>query len=734
MRTGPAHPAQRVSVIVPVYNVQAYVADCLASITAQTHRELEIIVVDDGSTDGSGEVCDRLAARDPRITVVHQANRGLSGARNTGLDHATGDFLALVDGDDILAPEFVAELLADCLEFDADLVVTGLTPFERSAPVFQVDSAREVLGTPEEIERLVTGTPTRWEGPTKLYSSTLFDGLRFREGTLYEDLELCPRVLPRIRRAVVRADRLYGYRQRSGSIMDRTRAGLSPDLIEVLERNIAFTNQHFPPDAARRLRRSFLVHAARSLEYLAPGDAWTASRGFRRAHRLFISRHARSIASDCGLSPAYRGLMLLSGLSTNGFRRAFAVARWSKANLPVTLSRVSSPAARDTTVREGSTALTSGTRPSSPPRAVSFVYRGQLDIERSRIAFLLAAACRAFESVDVVHLSPGLGSDSEALRTFTSGFPGVRSVTTLPAGPRGALDTRRRLSRLLVPDARQVIGVGFSAGPFIPGRLAVWCINGIPEERLLTNDSRGHRLAVQAAWKMAGRVRAGSVVVVSQPMARLAAGRLRPADTLVIPNTVDTDEFRVEAAAAPEFLTYQGGGAPWQGLERLAQVWSALHRQEPHVRFRVISRDPRTQVLADGLPDEAIEFVSADDPREVGAWLTQARLGFLYRAPNLVNEVSWPMKFGEYLAAGVPVVLSRCGWDLEGVVRRHECGMIVRWEDPPERTADLIAGYLHRLGDDRPTGLVSAVAELKHDAWLDKLASRLQRAVEGRAV
>ncbi|HNQ06290.1 MAG TPA: glycosyltransferase, partial [Tetrasphaera sp.] len=165
----PGDPRPRVSVIVPVYNVRNFVVECLASITSQTHRNLQIIVVDDGSTDGSGETCDQLGASDPRIEVIHQANAGLSGARNTGLDRATGGYVTLVDGDDLVAPDFVATLLADCLAHDADLAVTGFVPFDHEHPRFRVEETVEVLRTPEELEQLVTGLPPKWEGPTKLY-------------------------------------------------------------------------------------------------------------------------------------------------------------------------------------------------------------------------------------------------------------------------------------------------------------------------------------------------------------------------------------------------------------------------------------------------------------------------------------------------------------------------------------------------------------------------------------
>ena len=100
-----------VSVIVPVYNVSPYLREAIDSVINQTYKELEIIIVDDGSTDGSGAICEEYASSDSRIKLIHQSNRGLSGARNTGLECATGDFVAFVDSDDSISPVFIETLV-----------------------------------------------------------------------------------------------------------------------------------------------------------------------------------------------------------------------------------------------------------------------------------------------------------------------------------------------------------------------------------------------------------------------------------------------------------------------------------------------------------------------------------------------------------------------------------------------------------------------------------------------
>ena len=115
-----------VSVIVPVYNVRKFLPACVASVRGQTMKDLELILVDDGSTDGSGELCDALAKKDARIRVLHTENGGQGRARNLGLDIARGEYVAFVDADDAATPEMLAAALAQARQENADMVVFGM--------------------------------------------------------------------------------------------------------------------------------------------------------------------------------------------------------------------------------------------------------------------------------------------------------------------------------------------------------------------------------------------------------------------------------------------------------------------------------------------------------------------------------------------------------------------------------------------------------------------------------
>lgn len=361
---------------------------------------------------------------------------------------------------------------------------------------------------------------------------------------------------------------------------------------------------------------------------------------------------------------------------------------------------------------------------------ISIVYRGQLEIERSRIEFIISAASLVCDFIDFIHLSPGIGSDEEDLRAFVSSFPRVRRAEFVSAPMRRSKSARRQLMKLIEKEAPAMVVVGFSAWPFVRGiPCTAWCINGIPEERLLTSPSRFNRAAVRGSWLGAKTVRPHLTVAVSDPMARLIASRTRSRRIVAIPNAVDRSTYQIADGQPPTHLTYQGGGSPWQGLERLSQVWAEIHALDPDVKFRVISTDTRTRVLGRGLPSSAIDFTSAKDAQGVAALLSEVRLGFLYREPTLVNCVSWPMKFGEYLAAGAPVVVSDCGWDLAEIVKKHDAGLVVSWDAPPRTTAYAITEYLIRLDGKRPSGVCTAAQSLDSSMWQQRLAGALQEAI-----
>ncbi len=209
-----------ISVIIPVYNVKDYLADCVDSILRQTVRELEIILVDDGSTDGSAELCDAYEKSDERIFVLHQKNAGLGPARNAGLQIAKASWIAFVDSDDYVQNDMYEQLLHAACEQKAAMAVCGYfevhgTRLER----FPRKNIPECLTAKEAIEQSLTEGSFGCFAWNKLYKAELWSNIRFPEpNCAYEDMAIMYRVFEKAARISYLNKPLYYYRQRKGSI------------------------------------------------------------------------------------------------------------------------------------------------------------------------------------------------------------------------------------------------------------------------------------------------------------------------------------------------------------------------------------------------------------------------------------------------------------------------------------------------------------------------------------
>ena len=208
---------QTISVIVPVFNVAGYLPQCVDSILSQDYGNLEVILIDDGSTDGSGEICDRYAALDSRVRVIHQKNGGAAAAKNAGLRLATGEYLAFADSDDYLEPGAYGFLMKVLLETGADAVQGSFREVYRNRAEEQRIS-EEILEGYDYLLRFPKdfSCALLWN---KLYRRALFDGVFFEEGHKIDDEYFTYQGFLQPRK-VVRMDRVvYNYRKRASSVM-----------------------------------------------------------------------------------------------------------------------------------------------------------------------------------------------------------------------------------------------------------------------------------------------------------------------------------------------------------------------------------------------------------------------------------------------------------------------------------------------------------------------------------
>ncbi len=209
-----------ISVIIPAYNVLPYLERCVQSIVCQTYTDLEIILVNDGSTDGTGGLCDRLAKTDSRIKVVHKENGGLSDARNAGIDVAKGEFYSFIDGDDYIEPDTYEAMIAEMKDASVSIVVGGVEHVDgpndtiiRVCPKRMRFSKEEAFKNLFGMERYITESSCN-----KLFRASLFENIRYKKGIINEDMELLPRVLDLSDSVVLLNKVIYHYIKRPNSL------------------------------------------------------------------------------------------------------------------------------------------------------------------------------------------------------------------------------------------------------------------------------------------------------------------------------------------------------------------------------------------------------------------------------------------------------------------------------------------------------------------------------------
>jgi len=319
------------SIVLPVYQVGMYLRECLDSILQQNYAHFELILVDDGSTDESGEICDEYAQLDHRVRVIHQQNAGQSAARNRGIDLAAGRYIGFVDSDDWIDADMYQTLMHDAEANDADIACCGFR-------IVAEDGARRDNLSAETKETAV------WEGDdvllnlytdfspcNKIYRVTLFTQIRYPVGKLYEDARTTYRLAALTKTATMNYQQKYNYRQRHGSSMRELEIDSALDRLSVWDEIAAFMLPKFPDlkyiinarknrlifeyalffanngesDSVRRLRR-----------YMAPTDQFFM---FSRMDKLAWALFCQSVIAFTLAAQGMRVLRKLLNTHQGGF-------------------------------------------------------------------------------------------------------------------------------------------------------------------------------------------------------------------------------------------------------------------------------------------------------------------------------------------------------------------------------------------------------------------------------
>jgi len=242
-----------ISIIIPIYKVEPYLQKCVDSVLAQTYAYLEVILVDDGSPDNCGKICDEYAKKDGRVRVVHKENGGLSDARNAGLGIAEGEYISFIDSDDFITQHYVEYLYGLITKYDADISSCNYLPLREDGSVIKSrDSLIEDKFYDKENFKEMFSAMLYEENTTiydsacvRLYKKTLFSDIQFPKGKLFEDVRTVPWLLQKARKIIFGKEKHYFYQIRQNSIVTQKFSEKNYDFINAIEEMCQFIGNNY---------------------------------------------------------------------------------------------------------------------------------------------------------------------------------------------------------------------------------------------------------------------------------------------------------------------------------------------------------------------------------------------------------------------------------------------------------------------------------------------------------
>ena len=299
----PKNKSPLVSVVVPIYNTEKYLRNCLDSIIAQTNQNLEILLVDDGSTDSSGKICDDYASnakKDKRIKVIHQKNTGLSSARNTGINHSSGEYLTFVDSDDYIATQMIEKMLQAINESHAEIAVCSFMetyPNDKTTHFNNHHYPRKLLSTKDALESMLSEKGFMVSATMKLYPRSFFKNVSFPICKLHEDVGTTYKLILQANKIIFLPEEYYYYCHHHDSIVSKFDEHKF-DLISLTDQMCDEIDQHFPDliniTKERRMRARFSI-----LRQIPTKHPKTKSLlDYLKTNRVFITQNPSATKAD----------------------------------------------------------------------------------------------------------------------------------------------------------------------------------------------------------------------------------------------------------------------------------------------------------------------------------------------------------------------------------------------------------------------------------------------------
>lgn len=226
----------RISVIIPVYNVEQYLRRCIISVLNQKFRNIEVILVNDGSTDQSGSICDEFARLDSRIVVIHQENLGPGNARNVGTSHATGDYIAYIDGDDYADLDMLQIMYDLLVHYEADVAICGVRHIYENGNIIQsIENNKFICTGLEALKEALIGKRIIMSSCNKLIKRDFISTLSFAENSNYEDALFTVQLFLSVQKVVATEQSFYNYCHREGSLTSSSYSQRDVDAISIYQ-------------------------------------------------------------------------------------------------------------------------------------------------------------------------------------------------------------------------------------------------------------------------------------------------------------------------------------------------------------------------------------------------------------------------------------------------------------------------------------------------------------------
>lgn len=282
----------KISVIIPIYKVEKYLHRCIDSVVNQTYKNLEIILVDDGSPDKCPKICDEYADKDSRIKVIHKSNGGLSDARNVGITSATGNYISFIDSDDYIAKDFFSTLFETMYSQNSDIVECSVVKFYENNhfDAYNDDFSINTYVTQDALSALIAESQFRQHVWNKLYKSSLISGISFEVGKLNEDEFWTYQIFARAKRVTKINKTMYYYFQRESSIMGNTYNLRRLDALEGKAARQEFIENKFP-ELAVQAKIDFIASCIYAyqcvLKYMKKDEKKEAIRKINKYRKLY---------------------------------------------------------------------------------------------------------------------------------------------------------------------------------------------------------------------------------------------------------------------------------------------------------------------------------------------------------------------------------------------------------------------------------------------------------------